>query len=292
MGNNWGRGVPGKAFWREALRIAKPGAHLIAFGGSRTYHRLAAAVEDAGWEIRDQIVWLTGQGYPKSLNISKAIDNHLGAERPVIGKVSQPRSTMQSVAIGGGWKEEPLLTGSATAEAKQWEGFGSGLKPCIEPCVLARKPLQGTIAENVLTWGVGALNIAACKVDDEPIKSNGRQTRAGIVNFKRVDPDYEGEWHEGRWTANAMHDGALTENGKFFHQFDYGCCEQHEIAILQPWIYCPKPNTAERDFGCENLEPQLIGERIGQLERMDGREIVPRLNHHPTVKPIALMRHL
>lgn len=126
MGKDWDHGVPGVEFWGEALRVAKPGAHLLAFGGTRTFHRLAVAIEDAGWEIRDTIMWVYGSGFPKSHDVSKAIDK-------------------------------------AAGETGQWSGWGTALKPAYEPIIVARKPLCGTVAETVLRHGTGALNIDGCR---------------------------------------------------------------------------------------------------------------------------------
>jgi hypothetical protein len=147
--------------WQECLRVLKVGGHLLAFGGSRTYHRLACAIEDAGFQIRDQIMWVYGSGFPKSLNISKAIDKSAGAEREVVSKGMSGKTAI--------WQEEGGMgdfdiTAPATAEAKQWEGWGTALKPAHEPIVMARKPLVGTVAQTVLTHGTGGINIDGCRV--------------------------------------------------------------------------------------------------------------------------------
>ncbi len=166
MGRKWDGGDV--AFrvetWREVYRVLKPGAHLIAFGGTRTFHRMACAIEDAGFEIRDQIQWLYGSGFPKSHDVSKGIDRAAGAEREVLGiagKSGSERSCMAGDFAGG----EYLATAAATTAARQWEGWGTALKPACEPIVLARKPLsESTVAANVLKWGTGALNIDGCRV--------------------------------------------------------------------------------------------------------------------------------
>ena len=191
MGKSWDSS--GIAFnvevWQQALRVLKPGGHLIAFSGSRTYHRMAVAIEDAGFEIRDQIMWVYGSGFPKSMDISKALDKSAGAEREVIGEKITGR------ALGGSnWKdgdaggmETVSITAPATESAKQWQGWGTALKPAHEPMVLARKPVIGTIANNVLNFDVGGLNIDASRVEG------------------------------GRWPANFIHDGLETEWAKFFY---------------------------------------------------------------------------
>jgi DNA modification methylase len=197
--------------FQEVLRVLKPGGHLLSFGGSRTYHRMACAVEDAGFEIRDQIMWVYGQGFPKSLDVSKAIDKAAGAERekvPATGglhknkrlnddnwcKIGDASATMDSNA-------------PATDAARQWQGWGTALKPAHEPIVVARKPLTGTVAANVLEWGTGGLNIDGCRIvfsgdgDAESAKPGGRITsRSGSLAGKSQDGfvisgplDYEGE---------------------------------------------------------------------------------------------------
>jgi site-specific DNA-methyltransferase (adenine-specific) len=206
--------------WKQCLRVLKPGGHLLAFGGSRTYHRLACAVEDAGFEIRDQIMWVYGSGFPKSLNIGKAMDKHFGAERDVIGEIvrgdvekaktsgvtmAAADANKNNIAIFGYGVEK--LTAPATDEAKQWEGWGTALKPAHEPIVVARKPLVGTVAANVLKHGTGALNIGACRIEGEPVPINRLEQWSGFGQEKR--PDYEQEMNTlGRWPANVIHDGS------------------------------------------------------------------------------------
>ena len=162
MGKSWDSS--GIAFdsemWADIYKLLKPGGHLLAFSGSRTYHRMAVAIEDAGFEIRDMIEWVYGSGFPKSLNIGKAVDKMQGNEREVVGKIAQPGSTNKRLAMGNGWQDEPDLT-KGTSE---WEGYGTALKPAHEPCVLARKPLDGTVANNVLKHGTGGINIDESRV--------------------------------------------------------------------------------------------------------------------------------
>jgi site-specific DNA-methyltransferase (adenine-specific) len=149
--------------WTQCLRVLKPGGHLLAFGGSRTYHRLACAIEDAGFEIRDQIMWVYGSGFPKSLDVSKAIDKQAGAERQVVGNHPNPASSIYSQSQNK-MPANVNITAPSTDAAKQWDGWGTALKPAHEPIVLARKPLNGTVANNVLTHGVGALNIDESRI--------------------------------------------------------------------------------------------------------------------------------
>ncbi len=176
--------------WRQCLRVLKPGGHLLAFGGSRTYHRLACAVEDAGFEIRDQIMWVYGSGFPKSLDVSKAIDKAAGAERERTGRrrVCQgtPIHKNGSHTSSPGWarpwmdapdeeKETLWETLPATPDALRWQGWGTALKPAHEPLVMARKPLaERTVAANVLKWGCGALNVDGCRVEAPDGVDGGR----------------------------------------------------------------------------------------------------------------------
>lgn len=168
------------AWATECLRILKPGGHLLAFGGSRTWHRLTTGIEDAGFEIRDSIAWLYGSGFPKSMDVSKAIDKSAGAEREVVG--THHRHGGGSAVSGSmsgplGIESELPLTAPATDAAKRWRGWGTALKPSFEPIVVARKPLAGTVAQNVLEHGTGALNIDACRIPTGDKLGGGSTTR-------------------------------------------------------------------------------------------------------------------
>ncbi|NDG33597.1 site-specific DNA-methyltransferase, partial [bacterium] len=164
MGKKWDYDVPSVDIWKECLRVLKPGGHLLSFAGSRTYHRMAVRIEDAGFEIRDQIMWVYGSGFPKSLDVSKAIDKAAGAEREVVGskvtggiKRARPDNAegfSNPYTVG---QTAVPVTAPATPEAKQWEGWGTALKPAHEPIVMARKPIINTVAQNVLEYGTGAI---------------------------------------------------------------------------------------------------------------------------------------
>jgi len=234
MGLTWdSTGVAHKVeLWQECLRVLKPGGYLLAFGGTRTFHRLAVAIEDAGFELRDTIgmphasgewgdcpwlmAWAFGSGFPKSLDVSKAIDKAAGAEREVVGRTQYSgghvQNSTESMGYGGcdPTADQRTLTAPATDTARQWQGWGTALKPAWEPIVLARKPLIGTVVENVLKHGTGALNIDGCRVPSEPMPPN---TGKGALLRRRVDEVREArppaQPHElGRWPANLITDGS------------------------------------------------------------------------------------
>jgi DNA modification methylase len=226
MGKEWDKGVPGVEFWTEMLRIIKPGGYLLAFGGTRTFHRLTCSIEDSGFEIRDCLSWLYGSGFPKSHNISKAIE-----------KISL-----------------------ATPNAAKWEGWGTALKPAWEPIILARKPLCGTVAQNVLEFGTGGLNIEASRIDGEPTPINRLEKWSGFGQEKR--PEYTQEINTaGRWPANLIHDGTDEAIANF---------PQTTSGSAARFFYCAKPNKEDQNEG------------LNQFAK----------NHHPTVKPTNLMRYL
>ena len=214
MGKKWDYDVPSVEIWAECLRVLKPGGHLLAFAGTRTQHRMAVRIEDAGFEIRDMIAWVYGSGFPKSLDVSKAIDKAAGAQREVIGNYEVTRDLS-----GGSWADlhgKPNgavlhdITAPATDAARQWQGFGTSLKPALEPVTVARKPLVGTVAENVLAHGTGALNIDGCRVATSDNQSRPRGTFPhsddswGNGRSEEVSASHEA----GRWPANLIHDGS------------------------------------------------------------------------------------
>jgi site-specific DNA-methyltransferase (adenine-specific) len=223
MGKAWdGSGIAYSVeMWAEVLRVLKPGGHLCAFGGTRTYHRMACAIEDAGFEIRDSLHWVYGSGFPKSLDVSKAIDKAAGAEREVIA--TQARQGRSAGILGTPVDIVRDITTAATDAAKQWEGWGTALKPAHEPIVLARRPLIGTVAANVLTHGTGALNIDGARVDmgDEydPTKVQRQQHSSGAIEgafgaASLIGKEIATYKPGGRWPANVIFDteaGALLD---------------------------------------------------------------------------------
>jgi len=212
MGKKWDYDVPEQAIWEECLRVLKPGGHLLAFAGTRTQHRMAVRIEDAGFEIRDMIAWVYGSGFPKSHSIGKAIDREAG-ERGAVGK--------RFVAAGGdlpsperNYDDPPLVLEAA----KQWQGWGTALKPALEPITMARKPLVGTVAANVLEHGTGAINVDGCRVE---LETDCRLLKGGTYGGNRGSDKgtsmfgtntkglgYQVPSANGRWPANLIHDGS------------------------------------------------------------------------------------
>jgi DNA modification methylase len=338
MGKEWDRGIPGVPFWQEFLRVSKPGAHILAFGGTRTHHRLMVAIEDAGWEIRDCLMWVYGSGFPKSLDISKAIDKAAGVEREVVGiafGMGKQNPEWNGTAQGrkeNSFKPEYELTAPATDSAKQWSGWGTALKPAWEPIILARKPLDGTVAQNVIKWGVGGINVDGCRVAINPEVDDPRLGGNGDWSSDKMAKNvYEGGYAGvrvgssalGRFPANLIHDGSQTvlelfpqSNGGAFpaksnvptgkgYDGGWGCVNNGKRTEMGSgsaarFFYCAKASKSERNIGCENLPIKTAGECTDRQEGTAGLNS-PRAgagrtngsrNHHPTVKPLALLQYL
>jgi DNA modification methylase len=331
MGKSWD--ASGIAYsvelWQECLRVLKPGGHLLAFGGTRTYHRMAVAIEDAGFEIRDSIHWVYGSGFPKSLNVSKAIDKAAGAEREVLRTVIRTASAGNSVTVhqeGGDKSGVSEITAPSTDAAKQWDGWGTALKPAHEPIVLARKPLAGTVAANVLEHGTGALNIDGCRVGEfvNTTPSGIDRYNQNYVNDGSERSTIEGTTSgaTGRWPANVIFDEAAgaeldeqsgvsksrvgkprgTEKKGLFanSEFNKVGTEHDDEGGASRFFYCPKPGKKERNAGLDKLKAKTAGEATDRKEDSDGLNS-PRAgagrtggskNFHPTVKPVELMRYL
>ena len=332
MGKKWDYDVPSEDIWRECLRLLKPGGHLLAFAGTRTQHRMAVRIEDAGFEIRDMIAWVYGSGRPKSHDISKAIDKAAGAEREVVGsKIGLPVYSItdgKGGLYGGGFgangtgEGECKITAPATPAAKQWQGWGTALKPALEPITVARKPLTGTVAANVLEWGTGGINVDGCRVgteggtkhcDGEKGISKNAYGNGLYVDFgKPVDG-------LGRFPANLIHDGSdevvgmfpesaakggnhrqgtgnkTTANNAFgLYANGHDKVVRNDSGSAARFFYCAKASKRDRDEGCEGM-PQTLSINGNKWTDHDYRENgkpTPRTNHHPTVKPTDLMRYL
>jgi DNA modification methylase len=290
MGKGWDHGVPGVDFWVEALRVLKPGGHLIAFGGTRTYHRLAVAIEDAGFEVRDCLMWLYGSGFPKSLDVSKAMDKQAGAERKKRWKAVTPHG-MTGALEHRPWIERAQRDGGifvdgeepATDLAKQWHGWGTALKPAYEPAILARKPLRGTVADNVAQWGVGGLNIDGCRVAYEGKAPTGSGNESNVVVYGHYKGTGGNETSPlDRWPANVILDEEAAA----------ALDAQSGVGGASRFFYTAKASRSEREAGLDGVEVKQAGGMQGRQDGSLAGTPVQRANHHPTVKPIALMRYM
>lgn len=288
MGKSWD--ASGIAYslemWREVLRVLKPGGHMLAFSGSRTYHRMVCAIEDAGFEVRDQIMWIYGSGFPKSLDVSKAIDKTAGAEREVIGTVRAgiARSARKGGEFVGSETFEELkqspVTAPATDAARQWQGWGTALKPAHEPICVARKPLIGTVAANVLAHGTGGLNIDGCRIPAEKTTGWGGGATGGGVTPVISGAAGEARPVEGRWPANLIHDGSDEVLAAFPND-------------ASRFYYAAKASKSDRNEGLDDFTPATTSDgRAVAADNAYQRGATLRANIHPTVKPTDLMRYL
>lgn len=243
MGKGWDYDVPSVEIWREVFRVLKPGAHLLAFAGTRTQHRMAVNIEDAGFEVRDMIAWVYGSGFPKSHNLDG-----------------------------------------------EWQGWGTALKPALEPITVARKPLIGTVAANVQTHGTGALNIDGCRIgnDERTFLSKGIKPGSHNIVGSGWDGDNGKKSVQGRWPANLIHDGSEEVLAGF---------PETGTGSAARFFYAPKASKSDRDEGLEGFEAKAANNRHAftglpdqRMEREQDRR--PSKNHHPTVKPTDLMRYL
>lgn len=253
MGKKWDAVLPGVEVWGEALRVAKPGAFLIAFGGTRTVHRLACAIEDAGWEIRDRMMWVYGSGFPKSLDISKAIDKAAGAEREVIGpspyKASDEAEARTQGKCQSGRTVHADITAPATEAARRWDGYGTALKPAWEPIIVAMKPTDGTFAENALDHGVAGLWIDGGRIAGN-VPTTGQGTSDSIYGGgKGLHPADMGTQEftpaaGGRWPANFI----------LSHHPD---CQRRGVRKVKSDGHAPaEQKTRSRFFGQVTLGPK------------------------------------
>jgi site-specific DNA-methyltransferase (adenine-specific) len=267
LNKKWDYDIPSIEIWKECLRVLKPGGHLLSFGGSRTFHRIAVSIENAGFDIRDAIMWIYGTGFPKSLNIGKKIPDY--------------------------------------------RGWGTTLKPSYEPIVMCRKPFKGTVAENVLEYGTGGINIDGCRI---PL--NGDEDMSKLqASSKSIFSAGANDWttstykEEGRFPANILHDGSdeVLESfpdgkltGKSFSKDDYDEKEtstpfkREDKSSAARFFYCTKASKKDRNEGCEELEEKQYSSngRDAPLENAYGRDNSVSSNTHPTVKPTELMKYL
>jgi site-specific DNA-methyltransferase (adenine-specific) len=281
MGKRWDYDVPTTEVWAECLRVLKPGGHLLAFAGTRTQHRMAVRIEDAGFEIRDMIAWVYGSGFPKSLDVSKAIDRAAGLERDRI-----PGGQGGANRILGARKCGEAISG----EARQWTGWGTALKPALEPITMARKPLRGTVAANVLEHGTGGLNVDGCRVGTEarPVMVRTETVvSATSMSGQSTGATSSGELTTaGRWPANLIHDGSDEVVG-LFPQTTSGALNQASVKATNR-IYNNTPNTYANP---KQFEPNTgSAARFFYCAKADSSE--RQEVAHPTVKPLDLMAYL
>ena len=308
MGKKWDYDVPSVELWQEVFRVLKEGGYLLCFAGTRTQHRMAVNIEDAGFEIRDMIAWVYGSGFPKSHNIGRAVDKLQGNEREIYNKpIAYPDSDCWGVPN----KNKPLkktmfqagsrkMSGGFVEDTKgtsEWEGWGTALKPALEPITMARKPFKGTVANNVLKNGVGGINIDDCRVETT---DKWEQQTNGLEQIQRKNAEqgfrpknyYEdkkviSKTHtKGRFPANLIHDGSdevkdlLEGSSRFF--------------------YCAKASKQDRNEGLEKTarkegfeDKKLKGVNASPRENSGKiKDLSLHKNNHPTVKPTDLMRYL
>ena len=290
MGKRWDYDVPSVEIWAECLRVLKPGGHLLAFAGTRTQHRMAVRIEDSGFEIRDMIAWVYGSGFPKSLDVSKAIDKAAGAEHEVVGpgrwnSVKGSNDAQADCLIRPGGKHDE--TAPATPEAQQWAGWGTALKPSWECITMARKPLsEGTVAANVLAHGTGGLNVDGCRVPGalEGDPSRFCKTDGGSFAAFTSAPVVRSE---GRWPANLIHDGSDEVVG-LFPQNVKGQVGMSKTQGGHRFIEGDTESVQKFDYGSSDTGSAarfFYTAKASRDDRSDG-------NTHPTVKPTDLMRYL
>lgn len=308
MGKEWDYDVPSKEIFEECLRVLKPGGYLLAFSGARTYHRMAVNIEDAGFEIRNMIEWVYGSGFPKSLDISKAIDNYFGEEREVVGEFYRGQNAGKSAGIMGKTVERTDIISNPSSDlAKHWDGWGTDLKPAHEPVCMARKPLsEKTVALNVMKHETGGINIDACRVGIDKTKESDSRIKTGLNNVSRgkhnkkidIAPDGNGfemyKIDKGRFPANLIHDGSdcvldifpethsgeIKPTDKVNRQIDINNNYQSPNGIYGKFQilhrhFPPSSGLAARFFYCAKVSPAERGE-----------------SRHPTMKPIDLMKYL
>ena len=323
MGKSWDSS--GIAFdvdmWKDIYKLLKPGGHLLAFSGSRTYHRMAVAIEDAGFEIRDQFIWMYGSGFPKSLNIGKAVDKIQGNERVDLGYNDNSRTNKPDVDVyeaGIRGKESRLTKGTS-----EWEGYGTALKPAHEPCVLARKPIEGTVANNVLTHGTGGLNIDGTRIPLNGVpKTKGGMTgnKSGRVGYMVVtDNGFKSKVDDsvGRFPANLIHDGSdeveavFPQTGKssggrignkgsmintMGNAYEKGDPGFGDSGSASRYFYCAKSSKRERNAGLEGFKAVVRNDgrntELASGHMPQNRSNTTKANHHPTVKPLSLTKYL
>ena len=331
MGKSWDNtGIANnKDMWAECLRVLKPGGHLLAFSGTRTYHRMASAIEDAGFEVRDMVEWVYSTGFPKSLNIGKAVDKIQGNERKVVAIKEQSGAkfkTVQEQMDNGGFNDPNRTNFSVDKGTSEWEGWGTALKPSHEPICMARKPLsEKTVADNCLKWGTGGINIDESRVGTEERWNPSNHNKGNTAVTWTGGSETEGRSCVGRFPANLIHDNSeevrecFPESGKGNGKGAYNYAGReydnkdtsmfngdkpqapsnfndsgNASRFFKSIIYQAKASKSERNKGCEDLEEKQYSHdgREKEIENPYQRNKSVAKNNHPTVKPIALMEYL
>ena len=332
MSKKWDYDVPSVEIWKECLRVLKPGGFLLSFSSTRTYHRMTINIEDAGFEIRDSCTWNYSSGFPKSHNISASIDKMYG--HPNRGRAIPTASSYQACDVD----QDNKLTSNPvgpyepkTDEAKQWQGWGTALKPSQEFIAVARKPLDGTVANNILEWGTGGMNIDATRVpmsdeDYEKLSSGVERIRekgGTMGNSWKNSSDLSGANPvnpAGRWAANFIHDGSQEvlelfpdvkgSKGSGLTKSDARSWKNKSTEGINRigyddsgsaarFFYCPKASKKDKEEGLDNFEERIQAATYGDIGPMEGNPRKPNTghiqrirNHHPTVKPTELMKYL
>ena len=306
MARAWDASTPESEWAAEVFRVLKYGGHVISFGATRTIHRVSTSLEKAGFEIRDMISWVYESGFPKSMNISKAIDSHFNLDRPVIGSqkltgnAKSPKGKKgHTAAYTRSFKAEERdpdpqwmpITTAASEEAKKWDGWGTCLKPAQEPAIMARKPMkESTVTENVLKHGIGGINIDDCRFPYNDPCWIGKHSDKPKDYLKGPGGSHFRESQEARL------DGDVSKNS-YGEEYRNNPVFAHEKGRFPANIYyCKKPNIKEREIGCSELPLKdakgYMNSSNGKGERVDGGPTAKRGNNHPTVKPIKLMNWL
>ena len=296
MQRNWDHGIPGVPFWQAAFDLLPPGGHLLAFGGTRTFHRLACCIEDAGFEIRDTLMWVYGSGFPKSHDVSKGIDKAAGAVREVVGR----RADADKLSFNGkhaGWDRPWMqddaaleqcrsITAPATDAAREWAGWGTSLKPAWEPVIMARRPLIGTVSQNVQAHGTGAINVDACRVAgvESTIRTSNAGTNGdgwGMGKVAHINGSTT-----GRWPANVVHDGSAEVDAAFaaFGEKTSGAFSNRKTAGIWSGDKISQKVSGHTGGDTGTASRFFYSAKASKADRYNSK--------HPTVKPVALMQWL
>lgn len=294
MGKDWDKSLPSKYVWKQAFRILKPGGILLCFGGTRTYHRLACMIEDAGFEIRDCMMWLYGSGFPKSHNISKSIDKKLKKTRKVVG-ISYTRngSYSKNHVFKQATRGPTVITEPASKLAKEWQGYGTALKPAWEPILVAIKPFKGTIVDNAMAWGVAGLNIEECR-----IKTNENLAR----NFNSADNLVYGEYKKfgnpiqpsGRWPSNVILDeesSKILDKQSGIQKSGRAGKNSRSWGISGKAILNSNKKDSWKSYNSDGYGDVGGASRFFYCSKASKKE-KGKFNTHPTCKPINLLEYL